>query len=124
MLERWHESFRLHIAHAHVYSSRSRSRHLVLPRPHRPNERAPASPSNGRRATTLRRKLRRIAVSLAPCEGLGFWFGFALRRVALLCGVFVQLHLALFPAGKPFLPSLSVNIFTRVAIFTETGLRR
>jgi hypothetical protein len=40
----------------------------------------------------------------------GFWFGFALRRVALLCGVFVRLHLALFPAGGPFLPSLSVNI--------------
>jgi hypothetical protein len=39
----------------------------------------------------------------------GFWFGFALRRVALLCGVFVQLHLALFPAGGPFLSSLSVN---------------
>jgi hypothetical protein len=33
-----------------------------------------------------------------------------LRRVALLCGVFVHLHLALFPAGGPFLPSLSVNI--------------
>jgi hypothetical protein len=40
----------------------------------------------------------------------GFWFGFALRRVALLCGVCVRLHLALFPAGGPFLPSLSVNI--------------
>jgi hypothetical protein len=40
----------------------------------------------------------------------GFWFGFAWRRVALLCGVFVQLHLALFPAGGPFLPSLSVNL--------------
>jgi hypothetical protein len=39
----------------------------------------------------------------------GFWFGFALRRVALLCGEFVQWHLALFPAGGPFLPSLSVN---------------
>jgi hypothetical protein len=39
----------------------------------------------------------------------GFLFGFALRRVALLCGVFVQLHLALFPAGGPFLPPLSVN---------------
>jgi hypothetical protein len=26
----------------------------------------------------------------------GVWFGFALRCVALLCGVFVQLHLALF----------------------------
>jgi hypothetical protein len=41
----------------------------------------------------------------------GFWFGFALRRVALLCGVFVHLHLALFPAGGPFLPSLSVNLY-------------
>jgi hypothetical protein len=40
----------------------------------------------------------------------GFWFGLALRRVALLCGVFVQLHLALFPAGGPFLPSLCVNL--------------
>jgi hypothetical protein len=40
----------------------------------------------------------------------GFWFGFALRRVALLCGVFVRLHLALFPADGPFLPSLSVHI--------------
>jgi hypothetical protein len=40
----------------------------------------------------------------------GFWFGFALRRVALLCGVFVQLHLALFPTGGPFLPSLSVHL--------------
>jgi hypothetical protein len=39
----------------------------------------------------------------------GFWFGFALCRVALLCGVCVRLHLALFPAGGPFLPSLSVN---------------
>jgi hypothetical protein len=41
----------------------------------------------------------------------GFWFGFALRRVALLCGVFVQLRLALFPAGGPFLLSLSVNLY-------------
>jgi hypothetical protein len=31
------------------------------------------------------------------------------RARALLCGVFVRLHLALFPAGGPFLPSLSVN---------------
>jgi hypothetical protein len=29
----------------------------------------------------------------------------------LLCGVFVQLHLALFPAGGPFLPSLSVTLY-------------
>jgi hypothetical protein len=41
----------------------------------------------------------------------GFWFGFALRRVALLRGVFVRLHLAFFPAGGPFLPSLSVNLY-------------
>jgi hypothetical protein len=27
------------------------------------------------------------------------------------CGVFVHLRLALFPAGGPFLPSLSVNLF-------------
>jgi hypothetical protein len=40
----------------------------------------------------------------------GFWFGLALRRVALLYGVFVRLHLALFPAGGPFLPSLSINV--------------
>jgi hypothetical protein len=41
----------------------------------------------------------------------GFWFGFALRCVALLCGVFVRLHLALFSAGGPFLPSLYVNLY-------------
>jgi hypothetical protein len=46
----------------------------------------------------------------------GFWFGFALRRVALLCGVFVHLHLALFPAGGPFLPSLSVNLYTYIIL--------
>jgi hypothetical protein len=28
-----------------------------------------------------------------------------------MCGVFVQLHLALFSAGGPFLPSLSVNTY-------------
>jgi hypothetical protein len=28
----------------------------------------------------------------------------------LCCGVFVRLHLALFPAGGPFLPSLHVNL--------------
>jgi hypothetical protein len=41
----------------------------------------------------------------------GVWFGFTLRCVALLCGVFVRLRLALFPAGGPFLPSLYVNIY-------------
>jgi hypothetical protein len=52
---------------------------------------------------------------LSPCVWVwGFWFGFALRCVALLCGVFVRLHLALFSAGGPFLPSLYVNsIYTR-----------
>jgi hypothetical protein len=99
---------------------------------------APASPCSGRRATTLTRQVGAVsllglvftprAAGRAPMRGLaqpsaevvsacllprvwvwGFWFGFALRRVALLCGVFVHLHLALFPAGGPFLPSLSVN---------------
>jgi hypothetical protein len=53
-----------------------------------------------------------VGLSRAPCVGwvVGVWFGFALRCVAVLCGVFVRLHLALFPAGGPFLPSLSVNI--------------
>jgi hypothetical protein len=41
-----------------------------------------------------------------PVCGLGVCFGFASRCVALLCGVFVRLHLALFPAGGPVLPSL------------------
>jgi hypothetical protein len=31
--------------------------------------------------------------------------------IALLCGVFVRLRPALFPAGGPFLPSLSVNLY-------------
>jgi hypothetical protein len=30
---------------------------------------------------------------------------------ALLCGVFMRLHLALFLAGGPFLPSLYVHIY-------------
>jgi hypothetical protein len=51
-----------------------------------------------------------VEACLAPRVWVwGFWFGFALRCMALLCGVFVRLHLALFPAGGPFLPSLSVN---------------
>jgi hypothetical protein len=45
---------------------------------------------------------------------VGVWFGFALRCVALLCGAFVRLHLTLFPAGGPFLPSLYVNIYSDI----------
>jgi hypothetical protein len=45
----------------------------------------------------------------------GVWFGFALRCAALFRGVFVRLHLALFPAGGPFLSSLSVCDFYFVA---------
>jgi hypothetical protein len=52
-----------------------------------------------------------VVACFAPCVWvLGFWFGFALRRVALLCGVYLRLHLDLFPAGGPFLPSLYVNL--------------
>jgi hypothetical protein len=40
----------------------------------------------------------------------GAWSDFALRCRALLCGVFARLHLALFLAGGPYLPSLSVNL--------------
>jgi hypothetical protein len=37
--------------------------------------------------------------------------------LALLCGVFVRLRLALFSAGGPFLPSLSVSLYcSRVAL--------
>jgi uncharacterized membrane protein len=42
------------------------------------------------------------------CGVWGFLFGFASRCVALLCVVYVQLHLVLFPAGGPFLRSLYV----------------
>jgi hypothetical protein len=53
-----------------------------------------------------------VLACIAPCVWVwGVWFGFALRCVALLCGVCVQLHLPLFPAGGPFLPSLSVNLY-------------
>jgi hypothetical protein len=45
----------------------------------------------------------------SPVCGFGV-FGLTLRCVALLCGVFVRLHLALFLAGGPFLPSLYVNL--------------
>jgi hypothetical protein len=52
-----------------------------------------------------------VLACLSPCVWVwGFWFGFALRCVALLCGVFI-FGLALFLAGGPFLPSLSVNLF-------------
>jgi hypothetical protein len=51
-----------------------------------------------------------VEAFLSPCVWVwGFWFGFALRCVALLCGVLVRLHLASFSAGGPFLPSLYVN---------------
>jgi hypothetical protein len=40
----------------------------------------------------------------------GFWFGFALTYMAFLYGVCVRLGLASFPAGGPFLPSLSVTL--------------
>jgi hypothetical protein len=52
-----------------------------------------------------------VKACLAPHVWVwGVWFGFALRCVALLCGVFLRLHLAWFPAGGPFLPSLCVNV--------------
>jgi hypothetical protein len=54
-----------------------------------------------------------VSACLAPVCGFGVWgvwFGFALRCVALLCGVLVRLHLALFPAGGPFFPSLYVKV--------------
>jgi hypothetical protein len=41
-------------------------------------------------------------------------FGFALSCVALPCGVGVRLHLVLFPAGGPFLPSLCTSIHPSV----------
>jgi hypothetical protein len=47
---------------------------------------------------------------------VGVWFGFALRCVALLCGVFVRLHLALFPAGGHFLPSLCKSLGVKVSV--------
>jgi hypothetical protein len=38
-----------------------------------------------------------VQACLLPCVWVwGFWFGFALRRVALLCGVFVRLRLVFF----------------------------
>jgi hypothetical protein len=52
-----------------------------------------------------------VSACLAPCVWVwGVWSSFALCCIALLCGVFVRLHLAWFPAGGPFLPSLSVNL--------------
>jgi hypothetical protein len=43
----------------------------------------------------------------APCVDHGFWLSFALRCVALLCAVYVRLHLVLFAAGRLFLSPLS-----------------
>jgi hypothetical protein len=57
---------------------------------------------------TPMRGLARPSVDLVPaCLAprvwvWGVWFGFALRCVALLCVVFVQLHLALLPASGLF----------------------
>jgi hypothetical protein len=39
----------------------------------------------------------------------GVWFGFVLHSLAVW--LFERLHLALFPAGGPFLPSLYVNLY-------------
>jgi hypothetical protein len=51
-----------------------------------------------------------VQACLAPRVWVwGVWIGFALRCAALLCGVFVRLHLALFPSGEPFLPSFHVQ---------------
>jgi hypothetical protein len=62
-------------------------------------------------STTTGRSLIYNAACLAPHVWVwGVWFGFALRCIALLCGVFVRLHLALFPAGGPFLPALYVTL--------------
>jgi hypothetical protein len=48
--------------------------------------------------------------NVVACITQGFClFGFALRCVALLCDVYVRLRLVVFPAGGPFLPSLSVK---------------
>jgi hypothetical protein len=57
-------------------------------------------------------RLRLFRPFSRPCVGwvVGVWFRFALRCVALLCSVFVRLHLALLSAGRPFFPSLSVNL--------------
>jgi hypothetical protein len=66
----------------------------------------------GALALTLLDHLADKAVpGFVPCVwDYSFWFGFALRCVALLCGVYVRLHLVFFPAGGLFLPSLSVNL--------------
>jgi hypothetical protein len=47
--------------------------------------------------------------ALHPVCGFGV-FGLASLCVALLCGVYVRLHLVVFPAVGPFLPSLSVKL--------------
>jgi hypothetical protein len=48
-----------------------------------------------------------LGLFCALCVGFGVWIGTDLRCVALLCAVYVRLRLVLFPAGGPFLPSLS-----------------
>jgi hypothetical protein len=52
-----------------------------------------------------------VRACLAPRAWVwGVRSDFALRCVALPCGVFVRLHLALLPGGGPFLPSLYVKV--------------
>jgi hypothetical protein len=51
-----------------------------------------------------------VNACFAPCVCVwGFWFGFALRSLAVwrVCAIAPSL----FPAGGPFLPSLSVNLY-------------
>jgi hypothetical protein len=85
-----------------------------------------------------------LGLSLAPCVGLGFLvrFRFASRSPAMwrVCAIalsfvsgwraFSSVSLcksifalcALFPAGGPFLPSLSVNIFALCGVFVRLRL--
>jgi hypothetical protein len=64
---------------------------------------------------------QRLVTNLTvACTSLwGFWFGFALRCVALLCAVHVRLHLVLSSARGRFLPYLSV-----IAIFATLCVPR
>jgi hypothetical protein len=63
---------------------------------------------------TLARPLAEVfEACLAPRVWVwGVWIGFAWRCITLMYGVLVHLHLALFPAGGPFLPSLFVNLLS------------
>jgi hypothetical protein len=51
-----------------------------------------------------------VKACFAPCVWVrDSLFGFALHCVALLCAIYVRLHLVLFLAGGPFLPTLSIT---------------